>query len=139
MLIISLLLILLVVISVCIHFYIKREKRLRRNSLPKKDKDLESVSQPDELQSQEKKLAELVGTPLCEMGDSEPRHEMEDAEVLARPPMVDPDLPGNPQQNPVYIVSPATPDYDAGFLFGDMSTRAPAQPDASIYALYHAR
>ncbi|KAF1976214.1 hypothetical protein BU23DRAFT_43444 [Bimuria novae-zelandiae CBS 107.79] len=133
MLIISLVLILLVVITVTVHFLLERQKRRRRKTLPKKGKN--SDAQP-ELQSKEKKFAELVGTPLCEMGDSEPRHEMEDAEVLERHTLVEPE---HPQDNPVYLVSPLTPNYDAGIMFGDMSTRTTTEPDAGVYALYHAR
>ena len=135
MLIISLVLILFVVLSVCLHFYLRRQKRRRRKAKPKKKEVEESDTQP-ELQSREKKFAELVGTPLCEMGESEPRHELEDAEVLERHTLEEPE---HPQNDPVYLVSPLTPNYNAGFMFGDMSTRTEAGPDAGVYALYHAR
>lgn len=134
MLIISLVLILLVVISISIHLYIKRVHRPRRKTSPKK-KGGKNTAQP-ELQSEEKKMSELVGTPLCEMGDSEPRHEMEDAEVLERDTLVEPE---HPQEHPVHIVSPLTPNYDDDRMFGDMTTRATAQPEAGIYAAYMAR
>lgn len=136
MLIISLVLILFVVMSVCLHLYLRRQKRRRRRKAePKKKPAKDSDTQP-ELQSQEKNFAELVGIPLCEMGESEPRHEMEDAEVLERHTLEEPE---HPQHNPVYLVSPLTPNYDAGFIFGDMSTRTETGPDAGVYALYHAR
>ncbi|KAF2443209.1 hypothetical protein P171DRAFT_57674 [Karstenula rhodostoma CBS 690.94] len=134
MLIISLVLILIVVVTVSIHLYLKRQKRHRRTS-PKKKAGKVANGQP-ELQSKEKKMAELVGTPLCEIGDSEPRHEMEDAEVLERDTMTEPE---HPQEHPVHIVSPLTPNYDAGQMFGDMSTRATAQPEAGVYAAYMVR
>ncbi|KAJ4291932.1 hypothetical protein N0V90_009830 [Kalmusia sp. IMI 367209] len=100
MLIISLVLILFVVISIAVHFYLKRQKRRRRKTAPKKKGVKASDGQP-ELQSQEKKMAELVGTPLCEMGESEPRHEMEDAEVHERYTMVEPE---SPRDDPVYTL-----------------------------------
>ncbi|KAL1594333.1 hypothetical protein SLS60_010093 [Paraconiothyrium brasiliense] len=132
MLIISLVLILFVVCSVSVHFYLKRQKRRRRKNSPKKNAG-KDVDGPDELQSKEKKMAELVGTPLCELGDSEPRHEMEDAEVLERHTMTEPE---HPQEHPVHLVSPLTPNYDAGRMFGDMSTRSTAEPEAGVYAAY---
>ena len=135
MLIISLVLILFVVLSVCLHLYLKRQKRRRRKTAPKKKAGKDSEAQP-ELQSKEKKFSELVGTPLCEMGESEPRHEMEDAEVLERHTLAEPE---HPHDNPVYFVSPLTPNYDAGSMFGDMSTLHTTAPEAGVYALYHAR
>lgn len=135
MLIISLVLILIVVISISIHFYIKRQKRVYRKPSPKKNNGKDGDAQP-ELQSKEKKMAELVGTPLCEIGDSEPRHEMEDVEVLERDTITEPE---HPQEHPVHIVSPLTPNYDDDRMFGDMSTRATAQPEAGVYAAYMAR
>lgn len=135
MLIISLVLILFVVLSVCLHLYLKRQKRRRRKTSPKKKAGKDSDAQP-ELQSKEKSFAELVGTPLCEMGESEPRHEMEDAEVMERHTLAEPE---NPHNNPVYFVSPLTPHYDDGEMFGDMSTLTTTEPEAGVYALYHAR
>ena len=135
MLIISLVLILFIVISVCVHFYLKRQRPRYRKAPPKKELGGDADGQP-ELQSKEKKFAEVAGTPLCEMGDSEPRHEMEDAEVSEQHTMAEPE---HPQDHPVYLVSPLTPSYDAGMMFGDMSTRTPIEPAAGVYALYHAR
>ncbi|KAL5375951.1 hypothetical protein DPSP01_010818 [Paraphaeosphaeria sporulosa] len=134
MLIISLVLILIVVISISIHLYLKRQRRIRRKTSPR-NKGKDGNAQP-ELQSKENKMVELVGTPLCEMGDSEPRHEMEDAEVLERDTIIEPE---HPQEHPVHIVSPLTPNYDDGRMFGDMSTRATAQPEAGVYAAYMIR
>lgn len=57
-----------------------KEKKRRKAKEGKKE---EETAQP-ELHSKEKHVAELPGTPLCEIGESEPRHEMEDAEVAER-------------------------------------------------------
>lgn len=137
MLIISLVLIFLVVLSISLHFYLQRQKRRRRKAAPKEKpgKGKDSDAQP-ELQSKEKKMAELVGTPLCEIGESEPRHEMEDAEVPERHTLTEPE---HPNEHPVHIVSPLTPNYDEGRMFGDMTTRASTQPEAGVYAAYLAR
>lgn len=63
---------------------IKKVKEIKERKRKKKEaKEEEGPAQP-ELHSKEKHVAELPGTPLCEMGDSEPRHEMEDAEVPER-------------------------------------------------------
>lgn len=87
MLIFSLLLIFLVACFVALHFYLRSRKRKAIQSGKRKDKKSKKKNKkgepngPPELHSQEKKIAELVGTPICEIGDSEPRHEMEDVEV----------------------------------------------------------
>ncbi|KAF9734315.1 hypothetical protein PMIN06_004218 [Paraphaeosphaeria minitans] len=135
MLIVSLVLILIVVISISIHFYLKRQRQIRRKTSPRKSVGKNGDTQP-ELPSKDEKMPELVGTPLCEIGDSEPRHEMGDAEVLERDSITEPE---HPQEHPVHIVSPLTPNYDDGRMFGDMSTRAAAQPEAGVYAAYMAR
>jgi type III secretory pathway component EscV len=87
MLILSLLLIFLVACFVALHFYLRSRKRRNKKSGKTKDKKKTKkkakgeADGPPELHSQQKKIAELVGTPICEIGDSEPRHEMEDVEV----------------------------------------------------------
>ena len=84
MLILSLLLIFLVASCVALHFYLRSRKRRNKRSGKTKDKKKKKKGEadgPPELHSQQKKIAELVGTPICEIGDSEPRHEMEDVEV----------------------------------------------------------
>jgi type III secretory pathway component EscV len=85
MLILSLLLIFLVACCVALHFYLRSRKRRNKKSGKTKDNKKKNkkgaANGPPELHSQQKKVAELVGTPICEIGDSEPRHEMEDVEV----------------------------------------------------------
>jgi len=139
MLIISLVLILLVVVSISVHFYLKRQKR-RRPPIKRKDtKESEkSANKQPELQSQSKEFAELTGTPLCEMGDPEPRHEMEDAEVPEICTMAEPE---NPWDNPVHVspVSPYDVDLEAGAMFGEMTTHTTTQPEPGVHAAYWAR
>lgn len=84
MLIISLVLIFLVCCTVAAHLYLKRQKRRKRGGKGTKKGKKQNVHKQPELPSQEKPIAELVGTPMCEIGDSDPRHEMEDAEVDER-------------------------------------------------------
>lgn len=100
MLIIALTLMLLVVCAICLHLYLRRRRRRRslkdvcpikkvkemKEKKRKKEKEGKKEEKPEqpELHSKEKHVAELPGTPLCEMGESEPRHEMEDAEVPER-------------------------------------------------------
>lgn len=138
MLIFAMVLIFFVCLSVAVHLYLRRKRRRRRpkskNTKKPKTKKKGEALQP-ELQSQERKVAELIGTPLCEMGDSEPRHEMEDVEVHERHTTVN---IANPADNPV--VSPVDPDLEAGTLyFGDMTVSPVVQPDAGIHAVYFAR
>lgn len=135
MLIFALILIFAVCVFVAIHLYLRRQKRQRK----KQDKIKKKVKKPEspdpEMQQQEKKFAELVGTPLCEMGESEPRHEMEDVEVLERHAMVDLE---DPSDNPVY--SPAGTDLEAGTMyFGEMTSHTTAQPEPAMHAVYYAR
>ncbi|KAF2877274.1 hypothetical protein BDV95DRAFT_601685 [Massariosphaeria phaeospora] len=86
MLVFGLLLVFLVCSSLALHFYLKRRKRGRRGKkgADKKNKKKTKGLEGPELHSQDKKMAELVGTPVCEMGESEPRHEMQDVEVDER-------------------------------------------------------
>lgn len=85
MLIISLVLIFLVCCTVSLHLYLRRRKRRRRGvKKGKKDKKKAKGQDQPELPTQEKNIAELIGTPMCEIGESEPRHELEDAEVDER-------------------------------------------------------
>jgi hypothetical protein len=85
MLVVALVLIFLVCCTVSLHLYLRRRKR-RRGGVKKKKKG-KGEEQP-ELASQETSktvhIAELVGTPMCEIGESDPRHEMEDVEVDER-------------------------------------------------------
>jgi hypothetical protein len=85
MLVVALVLIFLVCCTVSLHLYLRRRKR-RRGGVKKKKKGKDE-EQP-ELASQEtsktEHIAELVGTPMCEIGESDPRHEMEDVEVDER-------------------------------------------------------
>ncbi|KAF2676006.1 hypothetical protein K458DRAFT_410824 [Lentithecium fluviatile CBS 122367] len=134
MLIFALLLIFAVCIFVSIHLYLRRQKRRRKKQAKtKKAKPLESPGA--ESQPQEKKMAELVGTPLCEMGESEPRHEMEDVEVHERHTVVNLQ---DPTDHPVY--SPAGTDLEAGTMyFGEMTSSPTAQPEPAMHAVYYAR
>lgn len=86
MLIISLVLIFLVCCTVCLHLYLRRRKRQRGGTKKDKRKKKGKGKEEPELATQEKNehVAELVGTPMCEIGVSEPRHEMEDVEVDER-------------------------------------------------------
>lgn len=131
MLIFALLLIFAVCVAVSVHLYLRRQKRRRKKEDKTKKKDQGSKRDS----AQEKSFAELTGTPLCEMGDSEPRHEMEDAEVDER------NLATNledPSDSPVY--SPAGTDLEAGTVyFGEMTTHAPIQPEAAMHSAYFAR
>jgi hypothetical protein len=83
MLIISLVLIFLVCCTVSLHLYLRRRKRWRRGMKKGGKKGKQGKERP-EVPPQEKHVAELVGTPMCEIGESDPRHEMEDAEVDER-------------------------------------------------------
>ncbi|KAF2824096.1 hypothetical protein CC86DRAFT_383795 [Ophiobolus disseminans] len=87
MLIISLVLIFLVCCTVATHLFLRRRKRRRggakKEKVEKKGKKAKAVVEP-EAPKEEKHIAELVGTPMCELGESDPRHEMEDAEVDER-------------------------------------------------------
>ncbi|KAF2705559.1 hypothetical protein K504DRAFT_537130 [Pleomassaria siparia CBS 279.74] len=82
MLIFSLLLIFLVACFVALHLYLRsRKKKAKPLKQDKKKKMKNCPSGPPELHSVKKEFVELVGTPVCEIGDSEPRYEMEDVEV----------------------------------------------------------
>jgi uncharacterized protein HemX len=130
MLIFALLLIFAVCVAVSVHLYLRRQKRRRRKESAERKKKSKSVDS-----AQEKTLAELTGTPLCEMGDSEPRHEMEDAEVHERNLATSLE---DPRDSPVY--SPAGTDLEAGTpYFGEMSSQTPVQPEAAMHAAYFAR
>jgi hypothetical protein len=140
MLIFALTIVFLVCCAISVHLYLRRTKRRRRKGVKKTKKDNKSNAvkglQESELHGQEKKMAELTGTPLCEMGESEPRHEMEDAAVPERHTMDDIELQ-NPASNPV--ARPYDRDVEAGTFFGEMTTITPLQPEARIYAAYMAR
>lgn len=136
MLIFALVLIFGVCVFVAIHLHLRRHRRRRKkqDKTKKRAKKLETEleKQPQE---KEKEFAELVGTPLCEMGESEPRHEMEDVEVQERHTMAHPE---DPRNHPVY--SPAGTDLEAGTMyFGEMTTHTVAQPGAAMHAAYYAR
>lgn len=132
MLIFSLLLVFAVCLCVSIHLYLKRQKKKRRKEL--KERKAAKEAKAAEV-VEEKHFAELTGTPLCEMGESEPRHEMEDAEVDERYMAVDLE---HPNAHPVY--SPAGTDLEAGpAYFGEMTTQSWAQPDARMHAAYYAQ
>ncbi|KAF2636748.1 hypothetical protein P280DRAFT_139942 [Massarina eburnea CBS 473.64] len=141
MLIFALVLIFLVCCAIAVHLHLRRKRRRRRkqgkNVVKKKAVDEEEGPREVELHSKEKKIAELVGTPVCEMGDPEPRHEMEDAEVRERRyTIIEPELQ-NPADNPV--VSPLDRE-PHGVFFGEMdSAISPLQAEARIYAAYWAR
>jgi hypothetical protein len=132
MLIFALLLIFAVCITVATHLYLRRQRRRRRIEDKAKDKAKRSKSLDS---AKDKTFAELIGTPLCEMGESEPRHEMEDAEVHERHTTTNLEHPGD---NPVY--SPAGTDLEAGTTyFGEMTSRTPVQPEPAMHAVYYAR
>jgi hypothetical protein len=135
MLIFALLLIFAVCLFVSIHLYLRRQKR-RRKKEAKTKQEAEKAERSKSVDSvQEQTFAELTGTPLCEMGESEPRHEMEDAEVPERHTTTDLE---DPSDNPVY--SPAGTDLEAGTVyFGEMTSHASAQPEAAMHAVYFAR
>lgn len=134
MLIFSLLLVFAVCLCVAIHLYLKRQKRKRRKEW-KERKAAREAKAAEVVVEEEKTFAELTGTPLCEMGESEPRHEMEDAEVDERYMAVDLE---HPNDHPVY--SPTGTDLEAGTVyFGEMTTHSWAQPEAGMHAAYYAR
>jgi hypothetical protein len=135
MLIFALLLIFIVCICLAIHFHLKRQKRRRKKQAKPKKEVGGSKCVNEAKQEQDKNFSELVGTPLCEMGESEPRHEMEDVEVPERYTMNDPE---DPRNNPVY--SPAGTDLEAGTVyFGEMTSSTMAQPEPAMHAAYFAR
>ncbi|KAF1948250.1 hypothetical protein CC80DRAFT_327980 [Byssothecium circinans] len=143
MLIFALVLIFLVCCALAAHFYLRRQKRRRRKKVKKTKKNSKEDMEEDgpleaELHSKQKEIAELIGTPICEMGEPEPRYEMEDAEVHERRyTMLDWPLQ-NPADNPV--VSPMDRDLEAGTFFGEMNSAiSPMQPDARVYAAYWGR
>jgi len=92
MLIFSLLLIFMVACFVALHFYLRSRRRKARKAKLAKERrrkrqepkpvvsDVSNVSAETEDDDKDG-LAEMEGTPLCELGESEPRHEMEDIEV----------------------------------------------------------
>ncbi|KAF2243148.1 hypothetical protein BU26DRAFT_570543 [Trematosphaeria pertusa] len=138
MLIFALVLIFLVCLAVAVHLYLRRRRRRRKGKPKTKKKEMRKSATPQqpELQSQERKIAELVGTPLCEIGDSEPRHEMEDAEVHERYTTIDLQ---NPRDNPV-LISPLDPDLESGtWPYDEMTTPSTAAPEAREYAVYWSR
>lgn len=139
MLIFALILIFVVCCAVALHLHLRRQRRKRRKSAKKEEKvetkETEDV-QESELQSKERNIAELVGTPMCEMGDSEPRHEMEDAEVPERYTMIDFDLQ-NPADTPV--ATRTERELEEGTYFGEMTSREDMQPAARVYAAYWSR
>ena len=93
--------------------------------------------QEAELQSKEKKIVELYGTPVCEIGESEPRHEMEDVEVPERRyTLAEIDLE-NPADTPV--VTRTERELEEGTYFGEMTTREEREPEARAHAAYWAR
>lgn len=98
MLIFSLLLIFMVACFVALHFYLRSRRRKARKAKLAKERrrkrqeqkpvvsDASNVSNETEIQDDDDdnnkdELPEMEGTPLCELGESEPRHEMEDIEV----------------------------------------------------------
>jgi len=85
MLIFSLLLIFMVACFVALHFYLRSRRRRAKKAKIARDKRRKKqkvdVSNVTETQDEDKEFVEMEGTPLCELGESEPRHEMEDIEV----------------------------------------------------------
>lgn len=162
MLIISLVLIFLVACTVSVHLFLKRRKRKRRlrdacpikKAIDKKakkkakaKKEEEGPEQP-ELHSHEKKLAELPATPLCEMGESEPRHEMEDAEVPERflrtdsDAQTDCDTSSTLKSERSSIVDSDTAsqiDLEAGTSWYDASEEPGPEPESRQLAMYWSR
>lgn len=133
MLIFSLLLVFAVCLCVTIHLYLKRQRRKRRKEAKERRAAREAAKAAEVVE--EKTFAELTGTPLCEMGESEPRHEMEDAEVDERYTTMNLEHPGD---NPVY--SPPGTDLEAGTpYFGEMTSHTWVQPEAGMHAAYYAR
>jgi hypothetical protein len=133
MLIFALLLVFAVCLFVAIHLHLKRQRRRKKQHNVNKAKGSDTLAA--QKQPQEKKFAELTGTPLCEMGESEPRHEMEDVEVPERHTMDDLE---DPSDSPVY--SPAGTDLEAGVVyFGEMSSHTTAQPEPAMHAAYFVR
>lgn len=132
MLIFALLLIFAVCVGVAVHLCLRRQKRQRK----KEDKTKKKAQRTKSLDSvQEKTFVELTGTPLCEMGESEPRHEMEDVEVHERHTTANLE---HPSDSPVY--SPVGTDLEAGTIyFGEMTSSTSAQPEAAMHAAYFAR
>ena len=139
MLIFALVLIFLVCCAVSVHLYLRRQKRRRRKKAKNVKKD-EKKDDPvgAELASKEKSVAELTGTPICEMGDSEPCYEMEDAEVHEWQYATDESPLTNPANHPV--VTPMQRDLEAGTYFGEMNSEvSPLHAEARIHAAYWSR
>lgn len=140
MLIFALLLIFLVCCALALHFHLRRQKRKRRKKVKgQKKKEVEEVvdMQEAELQSKERKIVELHGTPICEIGDSEPRHEMEDVEVPERRYTLAEIHLENPADTPVAVRTER--ELEEGTYFGEMTTREGLQPAPRVYAAYWAR
>lgn len=126
---------------------IKKAKDKKAAKKAKANKDAEVPAQP-ELHSQEKKVAELAATPLCEMGESEPRHEMEDAEVPERflrtdsDAKTDSDASSTLKSERSSIVDSETAsqiDLEAGTSWYDASEEPGPEPDSRQLAMYWSR
>ncbi|CAO2652793.1 Nn.00g022040.m01.CDS01 [Neocucurbitaria sp. VM-36] len=161
MLIISLVLISMVACTVSLHLFLRRRKRQRKvkdrgttrkvsDTNEKKrarGKKAADDEQP-ELHSQEKEMAELAGTPLCEMGESEPRHEMEGMEVTGQ--YAQPDSSMQPYsetsshlKSERWSVSDGETarqlDADAGISWYDAAEERVPEPDERELAMYWSR
>lgn len=117
-----------------------------KNKGKRRTRNKEGLEQP-ELQSQEKTIAELPGTPLCEMGDSEPRHEMEDAEVAEQHVQAEidghsySDASGHLESDRWSVINSesASPmDLEAGILWYDASEEK-VEVDSRQLAMYWSR
>lgn len=140
MLIVSLVLIFLVCCTVCVHLYLRQRKRRRggvETNKKKKGKKAKEEVQPE----QEKEIvAELVGTPMCEIGESDPRHEMEDVEVHERHLQLESESGRSSCHKSELSDSESASDVDveAGISWFDDSDER-IEPDDRAFAMYWAR
>ena len=161
MLILSLVIILLVVCTVCLHLFLRRRKRdrtlkdispiqkvkERRKKKKEEAKKGKGPMQP-ELHGREKKIAELPGTPMCEIGESEPRHEIGESEVDHWPLRADweaqignrtsSQFASNGSESDTSSQTSSHMDIEIGISWYDASEEL-VQPDSRQLAMYWAR
>lgn len=138
MLIIALVLILLVCVFVALHFFLKRRKRRRKagDGKEKGKKKKKNTSSVPETPTPKKEVVELVGTPICELGDPEPRHEMEDVEVHERHMATTESSDDDGDRD----VEAGQSGFEAGTSWYDETDdRAAPEPESREFALYWSR
>jgi len=139
MLIVSLVLVFLVCCTVCAHLYLRQRKRQRRSGV-KKDKRKKKKGKEEEVQLEQKNgyVAELVGTPMCEIGESDPRHEMEDVEVNERHLQLENESEKTWGHKTEVSESGSEVDVEAGISWYDDSEER-VEPNDRALAMYWAR